>query len=165
MLDGTYHKITVKLHHKAHEVDYRPGYLATKVPAPTPALPLADLFEGRIDATGIGLAAQATPEPEHPGFFDVRVVMDLHDIHLDRKDDHFTGAFDLSVPDPSTKGAIRTGTFALNLTDQQLAEALENGLALNLAGARPDGGEIRVVVRDRATGVAGSLRIPIANAR
>jgi hypothetical protein len=71
----------------------------------------------------------------------------------------------LSVPDPSTKGTIRTGTFALNLTDQQLAEALENGLAVNLAGARSNSGEIRVVVRDRSTGVAGSLRIPIAKDR
>ena len=91
----------------------------------------------------------------------MRVTVDLHDIHLEHKDGHFTGAFDVSVPNPSTKGTVNTGTVAVDLTDEQLAKALEKGFNVSMTGAKSESGEIRVVVRDRTTGIAGSLRIPV----
>jgi hypothetical protein len=104
---------------------------------------------------------QATPDAQHPGLYEVRMTVDLHDIQLDGKDGHFTGAFDMSVPKPSAKGTVMTGSVAVNLTDDQLAKALESGFPVKLAGAESEAGEIRVVVRDRATGTAGSLRVPV----
>ena len=86
VLDGTYHKITVKLHGKALETHYRSGYLATKaaLPAGAPIPPtLADLMDDPIAATGIGLVAHATRQAQHPDLYDVQVTVDLHDIHLD----------------------------------------------------------------------------------
>jgi VWFA-related protein len=167
MLDGKFHRITVRLYNKAPdkqtlEVHYRPGYLATKVAIPPPAPTPEELFEGPVNSARIGLTAQATPDAEHPGLYNLRVTVDLHDIHLEPKDGHFTGAFDLSIPKPSTKDTVMTGTVAVDLTDKQLAEALENGLPVSITGAQSESGEIRVVVRDRATGVAGSLRVPVA---
>ena len=166
-LDGKFHKITVKLRNKdsAHgtvEIHYRSGYLATKAALPPPAPTGAELLEGQLDLTGIGLSAQATPEPEHPGLYDVNVTVDLHDIHLDRKDGHFAGSFVLYFPNPSLKDALKTGTVAVNLTSEQLGNALENGLTRIVKGIESDMGEIHVVVRDRATGMAGSLRVPVA---
>ena len=90
------------------------------------------------------------------------MTVDLHDIQLDRKDGHFVGAFDLAVVKPSADGKVMRGTAAINLTDEQLAKALEDGFPVKVAGAESQSGEIRVVVRDRATGTAGSLRIPVA---
>ncbi len=167
MLDGKYHTITVKLYNKAPdkqtlEVHYRPGYLATKVAIPPPAPTPEELFEGPVNSARIGLTAQATPDAEHPGLYDLRVTVDLHDIHLEPKDGHFTGAFDLSIPKPSVKDTVMTGTVAVDLTDKQLAEALESGIPVSVTGVESQSGEIRVVVRDRATGVAGSLRVPVA---
>jgi VWFA-related protein len=167
-LDGKYHAITVKLHNKAPdkqplEVHYRPGYLATKAAIPTPSPAPQELFEGPNTSARIGLVAQATPDAQSPGLYDVRVTVDLHDIHLERRDGHFTGRFDFSVPNPSIKGTVKTGTAELNFTDEQLVEALENGFVLNLKGVEPVAGEIRVVVRDRWTDIAGSLRIPVVN--
>ncbi len=161
ILDGKYHTITVKLHNKAPdkqtlEVRYRPGYVATKVALATPSPTPGELFEGPVVSARIGLAAQATPEAQHPGLYDVSLTVDLHDIQLDRKDGHFTGAFDVSVPNPSSKGTVNTGTVAVSLTDEQFAKALENGFNVSLTGAKSESGEIRVVVRDRATGIAGS---------
>ena len=166
MLDGRYHMITVKLHNKAPdkqtlEVHYRPGYLATKAAVQPPPPPPEELFEGPVNSARIGLTAQAAPEPQRADLYDVLVTVDLHDIHLDRKDSHFIGAFDVSVPNPS-KGTVNTGAVAVDLTDKQLAEALENGFPVAVTGARSESGEIRVVVRDRATGIAGSLRVPAA---
>jgi hypothetical protein len=110
----------------------------------------------------IGLMAQATPATQHPGLYDVQVTVDLHDIHLEPKDGHFTGAFDLSVLNPSSKGTVKTGTVQVDLTESQLLKSLENGLSVFVSGTEAEFGEIRVVVRDRTTGVAGSLRIPVA---
>jgi hypothetical protein len=164
-LDGTYHKITVKLRNKTPEIHYRSGYLATKaaIPARAPIAPtLTELFEDPLVSSGIGLAAQAASEAQHPGLYDVRVTLDLRDIRLEHKDGHSVGAFELSVPNPSLKGTVTTGTVAIDLTDEQLAKALENGFLVDLTGVESESGEIRVVVRDRAAGTAGSLRVPVA---
>jgi hypothetical protein len=159
-LDGKYHSITVKVRNKDLVLHYRSGYLATKVALPAPAPTPDALFAGRAESASIGLSAQFTPA-RRPGFYDLRVMVDLHDIHLDRNDGHFTGALDLSIPNPSARGIVNTGGVAIDLTDEQFAEALEHGLPVSVTGAESDGGVIRVVVRDRATGIAGSLRVPV----
>ena len=164
-LDGKYHRIVVKLRNAKlagdYEVRYRTGYFATKVAVPLPPPTPQELFEGPVDATGIGLAAQAKPDADHPGLYDVRVTVDLHDIRLDSKDGHFIGAFDLSIPNPSTKHSVKTAIVPVDLTEEQLVDALGSGLTGGVTGVESESGEIRVVVRDRATGVAGSVRIPL----
>lgn len=165
-LDGKYHMITVKLFNKAPdkqplEVHYRPGYLATKAAIPPPPPTPEELFEGRLNSARIGLTAQATPEAEHPGRYDLTVLVDLHDIHLERKETRFVGAFTFSIPKPDSKGTVYTSTVSVDLTDKELAAALENGFRVGVSGAEPEAGEFRVVVRDRATGIAGSLRVPV----
>jgi hypothetical protein len=167
MLDGKFHKITVQLHNQAFdkqdlEIHYRSGYLATKIAVPSPPPTLAEIMDDPLVSSGIGLAARATLDPQHQGSYTVRVTVDLHDIHLDRKNGHFTGAFDVSVPDQSAKGSVLSARFAVDITDEQLAEALENGFTVVVKGAESESGEIRVVVRDRATGIAGSLQVPVA---
>jgi hypothetical protein len=97
----------------------------------------------------------------HSGWYDVRVKVDLHDIHLDHKEGHFTGAFDLLLKNPSAN-IFKTGAVAVDFKDEQLAEALEKGWNVSVTGVESELGEIRVVVRDRATGIAGSVRIPVA---
>ena len=60
------------------------------------------------------------------------VTVNLHDIHVNHKDGHFIGAFDLSVPNPSNKGTVFTGSIAVDVPDREFAEALENGLPVSL---------------------------------
>ncbi|HEY4363446.1 MAG TPA: VWA domain-containing protein [Bryobacteraceae bacterium] len=167
MLDGKYHNITIKIHDKAPEkqtleVNYRPGYLATKVASRAPSPTPMELLEGPVNLAGIGLAAQAIREADHPELYDLHLTVDLHDIHLERKEDRFVGAFDLTIPNPPSQGTVRSGVVTINLTDAQLAKALESGYPLGLTGVQSETGEVRVVVRDRATGAAGSLRVPLA---
>jgi VWFA-related protein len=165
-LDGNYHRITVHLNNPridpgTSEIHYRSGYLATRLELPFPAPALADLFDNPLDSSGIGMAAEAASEREHPGLFDVHLTIDLHDIRLDHKDGRSTGSFYISFPDPAVKGNSRTGLVAIDLTDSQLADTLKTGYSLMALGVEPDAGEIRMVVRDRATGVAGSLRLRV----
>jgi VWFA-related protein len=166
LLDGKYHRIAVSLNQAkidpaTSEVHYRSGYLATRVELPPPPPALAELVDNPLDSSGIGLAAQATSESENPRLYDVRLTIDLHDIRLDHKDGRSTGSFYVSFPDPSVKGNARTGLIAIDLTDSQLADKLKTGYSLFAQGVESDAGEIRMVVRDRATGVAGSLRVRV----
>jgi hypothetical protein len=163
MLDGKFHTIEVKLRGQAAklEMHYRPGYVATRTPLLAPPPTLADLFNGPLDSTGIGLTGEAAPEREHPGRYDLHLTVDLHDVRSERKDGRFAGSFDVSIPNPAVEETAHTGTVAFSLDDRQFQEALEHGLPVSITGAEPQSGEIRVAVRDRATGVAGSLRIQV----
>jgi hypothetical protein len=166
MLDGKYHPLAVKLNEaavkkEAVEVHYRSGYLATKFEVLPPAPSLADVFNDSLNASAVGLAAQATREAGSPNRYEVRVTIDMHDIHMVPQDGRFAGGFEYAVPTPSSVGKFKSGSVSINLTGPELAEALENGFTLVVKGVESESDKIRVVVRDRATGVAGSVRIPI----
>lgn len=165
-LDGKYHRIVVKLKNpklaNSCEIRYRLGYLATKVALPPPAPSPQELYEGPMDSTGIGISAQAAPDAAHPGLFDVAVTVDLRDVHLESKDGHFIGAIDLSIPDPSAQHTVKNATIPIDLTQDQLTTALASGLSGTVNAVAPQAGQIRVVVRDHSTGLAGSVRVPVA---
>jgi VWFA-related protein len=165
LLDGTYHRLTVSVagEKSAHfEVRYRPGYLATKqeVARVVPSLrdALAELLANPLDTTAIGITAQFRPDPAQTGLYDVRVTVDLHDVHLEREGDRSLGKIEMAFPFGEK---VRLRTVNLDLTDDQLAEVLKTGFVMVTNGIEAAGDAIRVVVRDPSTGVAGSLRIPL----
>src|SRR5579872_1751567 len=163
MLDGKFHKITVKLADSTVELHYRSGYLATKdeVPSAVDAPSLAELLEDPIDSTGLGLAAQAIPQDQRPGLCDVRITVNLHDVKLKRIDRQSVGALDFATPSAYPDGTIKGGSVAINLADDQLVSTLEHGFTFVIRGVEANLGEVRLVVRDHTTGIAGSLRVPI----
>jgi len=160
VLDGQYHRITVKVagekvNHFA--IHYRPGYLATKQEVARVAAPLAQIFGNPLDDTGLGLTARIEPDPR-PGLYYVYVTVDLHDVHLERQSNRPVGKVELAFPFGSE---IRALTVGIDLTDAELAEALKTGFDMLANGIRPSVGFIRVAVRDPATDLAGSLTIPV----
>jgi hypothetical protein len=165
-LDGRFHRVIVKVSNKelsnnTLEVRYRAGYLATKSPMPAAASSLQQLLESPLNATAIGLAAQATPDPRQQGLYRVRITVDLRDVHLDRDADHFTGVLDLSFPGPVTQ-SVNVRTIWINIPEDRLANALQQGYVVNASGIDGQTGAIHLAVTDRATGAVGSLRIPLA---
>lgn len=167
MLDGMFHRVVVQVKKgAAHvaEMHYRSGYLATKT-EPGAAMPppsLGDLFQDQLVSSGIGISAVAAREPQHPEWYDLRVTVDLRDIKMNHADGHFTGSFDMSFPHPAVARTVVTGTVNVDLTDAQFAEARSKGYSMNVVGAEQEMGAIRIAVRDRATGQAGSLSVPVA---
>jgi VWFA-related protein len=164
VLDGKYHRLTVTVAggKSAHlEVRYRPGYLATKQELAMTALPrpdmIAELFENPLDDTAIGITARTEPDPR-PGRYQVRLTVDLHDVHLERAGPAWVGKVEVAFP---FENGPRVSTIGINLTDEQMAQFLERGLVIDATGIEASGDAIRVVVRDPSTGVAGSLRIPV----
>jgi hypothetical protein len=164
VLDGKYHRLTVTVagERSAHlDVRYRPGWVATKqeIARSVPSLvdALAQLFANPLDATAIGITAQVRPDTL-PGLYQVRVTVDLHDVHLEREGNRSTGKIEIAFPFGDT---ARVRTIGIDLTDDQLVEALKTGFVTVSDGVEAAGDALRVVVRDPSTGVAGSLRIPL----
>lgn len=164
VLDGKYHELTVTVagQKSAHlEVRYRPGYLATKAQEPKAAAPepnrLAAIFRNPLDVTGIGITAQLRPDAQ-AGLYQLRVAVDLHNIHLERKNNRSVGRIEIGFL-VGTNALTRT--LDLDLSDAQLAEALKTGYVTTATGVPALADGIHVAVCDDYTGLAGSLRIPV----
>ncbi len=162
-LDGKFHRLTVRVHNAAYHLNYRPGYLATKLPPPSApgsaGLGLQALLDAPLDATGIGLTAQLKPDPDHPGTRMLDLTVDLRDIHLQAQNGRVTGAFEVMLLSPATQ-KLHSARVAVDLAADSLAHALDKGYSIRIRGIEADSGELRAVVRDPGTEAAGSLRIP-----
>ncbi len=169
--DGLTHKLSVKVARAGVTLRYRETYFAAKPQTeaekrPTPG----QLLNDPLDATQIGVLAQATPDPARPGFFNVRVSVDLHDIHLDLQNNNpqnskWSGSVELSFFVENSKSA-QISTQSIEVPADQLATALEKGVVFEHPIEAPPQSSgrasvLRIAVEDKATGAAGSLRLPL----
>jgi VWFA-related protein len=169
-LDGKFHPIQVKVAKvdlaKGAEVRYREGYVAAEVSAPQHeeqfrGLSLDDLFDDALDANAVELAAVANPVPGKPGTFAVNVNVSVADLHLEQVKDRWTGSFNLAMLLPnSSKGKVHR--FEIHATDAELRDLLSRGFMYQELIEATDG-TVRVVVQDRNTGAAGSVRVPLVH--
>jgi len=160
--DGTNHKLVVKVSARDVSVHHRETYLAFKAnTAPRERLTLRQLLDDPLDATQIGLLAQAAPDESRPGSERIQVTIDLHDLQLQHESAHRTGEVAVSFF-PERLGKVLTRTIRIDIPDDQFVAALQQGIvvidAVETAG-KPTG--VRIVAQDAATGTAGSLRLNI----
>ena len=153
--DGSWHNLKVAVDKPGVNVRYRKNYFASKTADVTDDRPtLEQLIRDPLDATQLELVAETTPDPARPGFRNARVTVDLHGVQLERRNDAWEGAVDVTfLIEGSQTG--RTITTAVKIPDKLLAGALEKGIVVN-SSIEADGqaGVLRIVARDRATGVA-----------
>ncbi len=161
-LDDRFHKLTVKVDRKGLEVRSRSGYFASKAADSAISRPtLTQLLDDSLDATAVGLRASATPDAAQPEHYLVHAIIDLHDLELSRENGRATGAVNVSFFVNDAR-SVRTMTQKIDLTEDQFAAALNAGIAVeNSVPADAKAREIRIVAQDRATGAAGSIRVPI----
>ena len=159
MLDGKYHRLTVKIRNTAYHLNYRPGYVASKAAPPAPVLSDQALLDAPLDSAGIGLTAQLQPDPARPGQRQLQLVVDLHDVHLGPEGARLKGAFDVLVV--SASGAFHSDRISVDIPAAALAKALDAGYTVIFSGIDAGPGELRAVVRDPSANAAGSLRIPV----
>jgi hypothetical protein len=106
--------------------------------------------------------AQTMPDLARPGFRQVRLSVDLHDIHLENQNDIWAGTVDVSFFMEGSRTAQRIER-NLEIPDRQLATAMKRGIEVEDSIGAVQTGELRIVAQDRATGAAGSVRVPLSN--
>lgn len=156
-LDGTFHKLTVKVAKKGLDVRHREDYFAFQEQAPTDQElreTLSQLVGDPLNATSIGLTAVVEPGRQ------LALNVNLGDVHLDQGIDRWTGAIEIAFHfEKEAKMSLQTVN--LSLTRDQLLAALKNGLAMEKIIPGGQTGDLRVVVQDRATGAVGSVGVHV----
>jgi hypothetical protein len=111
----------------------------------------------------VTLAAIAHPDPARPGFQKVDVSVNVNDLKMERRGDGWSGAFELGLyVIGAGSGSGSTQTINLNFTNDQLSQAMASGMIVGSAiDTRKQPVKLRAVVRDRASGAAGSVEIPV----
>jgi VWFA-related protein len=160
--DGKVHKLKVNIARAGVSLRYRESYFAAGPQAEGAERPsLERLLRDPLDATQIGLVTEAQPDPARPGFFNVRVSVDLHDLQFDHQDGKWIGAIDVAFGIENA-ASFQVLTRTIEIPDALFATALEKGIAITHAMEwQSKAGRLRVVVEDKVSGAAGSLRVPL----
>ncbi len=165
-LDGSYHDLKVRVNRKGVDVRHRRGYFATAVPAATSQTAsdiLSNAAFAPADATGIGLTATITPNPENAGSYILALGMDLQTLRLEERNGKWIGGINFGVIQQAGDGKVVDTTannISLNITEENRKILLRDGLVLRLAiTPAPGMTQIRAAVMDQMSGNAGSLRI------
>jgi VWFA-related protein len=165
-LDGSYHSLSVKVARQGVDLRHRKGYFATDLKQATEKQnqqSLLDIFATPLEATGLGMMARLDPFPHQAGIYQLTIAFNLQELHLEREKDKWVGLIRIATFFP--KAAKPNGTeesIKITLTEQRLRESLAKGYTIQhlvFAGNRT--GDLRVAVEDRATGAAGSVKLPL----
>jgi VWFA-related protein len=164
-LDGKKHDVSVKVAKKPETSDaklsYRKSYLAL---AKRDHPQMTELVADRLDANRIGVMAASVPAPNRPGIDAVQVRVDLKDLQFEKRVDKWFTSFDLALAIESGSGEpkVSVSPNSLSLTDDQLKQGLAGGVTIDNTVPAPDkAATLRVVIQDKSSGEAGSVRIPL----
>jgi VWFA-related protein len=167
-MDGSYHKLSVKVARNGVDVHHRQGYLADDTKIFTPKQrreAMTDAVQNPLDSTELGLRASLAPISGRPGIYRLAVALNINELHLEHVKDRWIGDIDFGThfsPAVDFEGTYET--IRVSLTEDRLRETLKNGFILQRdIDSGGLSGELRVVMQDRSTGSIGSVRIPIAD--
>jgi VWFA-related protein len=169
-LDGKSHDLSVKLANKPEtkgaSARYKKSYIATTAQAAQQQhASLGELVQDAFDATAVGIMAATAPDPAKPGFNAVQVRVSLSDIQFEHRADKWVASIDLGMAIETNGKAANAVTVPtpLSLSDEQLRQGLTSGLIIDSAAPTPaQPSRLRVVIQDKTSGAAGSVRIPIS---
>jgi VWFA-related protein len=172
-LDGKFHELKVRVDRKGVDVRYRKGYYAMEEKPPTEkerAAILRDVISGPLESTALPLAARIDLiDQPRAGLYRVTIVVDPHNLKLDHRTDRWFGNVDVGFvqldKDEHNLGAV-SDNVTLNLMDDTYQRLLREGVVIGRT-IEPKAGvtHIRVVVMDDASGIVGSIRMPVAVAQ
>jgi VWFA-related protein len=170
-LDGKVHDLSVKVAKKPEtngaKVYTRKSYVAASVQSPTAQRAnMTELSAEQLDSTLIGVMAATAPDPSKPGIHVVQVRVSGSDLQFERRGDKWTASFDLGLSiETGPRAGSNVSVKTINLpefTEDQLKQVLTAGLDINnTVPTPPQPAKLRVVVQDKVSGAAGSVRIPI----
>jgi VWFA-related protein len=165
--NGKFRDVDVRVDRRGVQLQHRPGYFAFSGSQSTDLTwGLSEFLTAPLDATEITLVATArTPAAGAPGY-QLVVLADTADLNLVPEGEMHVGEYDFIVVFESAQtGALSilpAETIPIALSQAQYEQALQTGFPIQKTLAT-DGntGRARVVIRDRRTGAAGSLWVPV----
>lgn len=162
-LDGKLHDLGIKAKSSGATLRFRKRYLASKEDPRRQTPPVPVLAADPLEATAVQLAAYAQPDSDRPGYQRVDVSVNVNDLTLTHEADRWTGAFEMGLAVNGEMGAAGSlQIFNLNLTDEQLHQAQTSGLVVHgSVNTRNELVNLRAVVRDKTSGAAGAVRVPL----
>lgn len=167
--DNKWRDIKVKVNRPGVKVLHRQGYLAE------PALPKPSDWNDEnwraavsnpLGSSGLKLTARC--ERTANGQIALELWLDASTLHFNEDKDGFHGAFEISISDRTADGRARMHfeTGKLSLKPEQMAQLRQQGIPYQRQWAPLEGAAtIRVIVRDKATGLYGTLDIPMKDLR
>jgi hypothetical protein len=170
-VDGQYHELRVLVPgRRGVEVRARKGYFAAvKQPLSEAAAKevVARATAGPLQASQVELAVHV--DWPSPGEMKLELLISARELTLVQKDDRYQGGIRLSIVqlDKAKKVLdIVTDPIGLNLKQESLAEYMQTGMSMSrTVPAKAGTTEVRVIVVDRASGVYGSVIVPMAEVR
>src|SRR5262249_49175554 len=148
------------------EVRHRTGYFAVKDQTPDEKERreiMSELLSSPLDSSQIGLQASVQAVPTNAKAFRVLLRIDAADLHLERRNDHWTRTLDVAIRLESSKQKdVVLRTIPLDIAEQSFRGALLRGMVLeDTVTTDRNNDRVRIVLQDRATGFAGSLWLPL----
>ena len=169
--DGKFHKLHVKIAGRdGLNLRYRKGYFdIDEKPLDVKArrIELRDAVWSPMDASSLGLLVQiAPPDPAHPTDLNVYLKIDPKGIGLALNGDHHDGILDILFVQKNEQGKQFNGeddTLTLALQDASFRKVTNEGIIYRKLVPRvAQATQLRVVVRDAASGTIGSVTVPFS---
>ncbi|HEY2379647.1 MAG TPA: VWA domain-containing protein [Terriglobia bacterium] len=165
--DGKFHNISVKVERSNVEVRHRAGYLAVKDQGPNEQerkAILSELLSNPLDAAQVGLAASVETLAGKAPSYRISLRIETSDLHFEHHNDHWIAAMDMVFGfEPFKQKTVQVRTVPIDLTEDRFRTALARGLIMQetVTTDRPYD-RLHLVLQDHATGLAGSLWLPLA---
>jgi len=165
-LDVGFHKLEVRTRRPDLDVRHREGYWGFGADRPTQVTPgLVNLLIAPTNATGVGLTASVMPVDGRPDEYALAVIADSRDLSLTYDGTLWHGRLEMAMFYATQSGdtlLFPVQEFEIRISDAEFQAVQQTGYRIQIR-VETEGisGWMRVVVRDQATGEAGSLRVPI----
>ena len=162
--DDRFRQIKVKVKRRGLEVRHRSGYFAVPPDAPdndTRQKAIIAALDSPLETTSLPITV--TVEPAGNGRVTLAIQLDRSAPSLVKENGLWVGSVDVAIAQtlPSGKNAREADiTLPFSLSDEMRDRLLKEGLRLTrTVQLNPDAHQLRVVVRDVATGTTGSVII------
>jgi hypothetical protein len=168
--DGKFHKIDVHIPERGGlKLRYRKGFFDLPEQVQDDNVRKAELRDAAwspLEASAIGLAARVEASKSRPGSIEILVKVDHTSINLQPQDDRWVGRLDVLFVqrDDRTGQATTVGdVIDLNLREANYQKLQKDDLVYSKILERSARARnLRIVVRDAASGAVGSVTVPMA---
>ncbi len=165
--DGTFHTIKVKVSRPGVSMRYRKGYFDLPEQPQNDAArktELADAVFSPLDATEIGLTVERKPVGAQPGVYEYALRVDPKGVSLQQQGDRWAGQLDVLFVQKDNRGRQYNGEdskVSMRLTEPNYRKLSTEGIVFRRNVTRVmRATELRIVVRDAASGSVGSVTVP-----